>query len=238
MMSEQLLEQLNHPDPARRKAAIQALARGEVRAALPRLAQMHRADPDAGVRDLALKAGRYIYKKTDRKTETAPPAASPEPATPPTAAAPEPADDSLDIAALSPEPPPGRQPVSEAASDEAVAITRRAVQLYQRGDRQGALFALGEALDLDPNLREHSLVRELAVELTGQDASSALTRLSDPTQRDRLTPTPQRSTGQRPAVRSGTPNYNLVIALALIILFLSVIAVLVLFNSGLLPGTP
>ena len=61
-MINQLIRQLNSPDPKRRIKAIKALAKTGDRAALGPLLKVYKSDSDAKVRELALKAGRYIKK--------------------------------------------------------------------------------------------------------------------------------------------------------------------------------
>lgn len=71
-MIEAYIDDLRSVDSDRRRAAIIALARSGDPAALSALGYVHRTDPDAELRDLALKAGRHIQK-------TSKPASSPAP---------------------------------------------------------------------------------------------------------------------------------------------------------------
>ena len=62
---EQLIQQLRSPDAAQRRQAIMALANMRDPAALQPLAHIYRNDPDTELRELALKAGRYIRQAAD-----------------------------------------------------------------------------------------------------------------------------------------------------------------------------
>jgi hypothetical protein len=59
-MPDDLIQQLQDPDPAVRRQAIIALANSHNLAALQPLAAVYRGDPDPALRELALKAGRYL----------------------------------------------------------------------------------------------------------------------------------------------------------------------------------
>jgi hypothetical protein len=64
-MIDDLLNQLHSADPNHRRQAIMALANTQDPAVLPHLADIYRNDPDPLLRDLALKAGRYIRQASD-----------------------------------------------------------------------------------------------------------------------------------------------------------------------------
>lgn len=63
-MIEQFLAQLHSPDPAQRRQAIIALGRAKDPRALSALAAVYRTDPLPELREMALKAGRYIKQQT------------------------------------------------------------------------------------------------------------------------------------------------------------------------------
>jgi hypothetical protein len=65
-MIEPWVQQLQNPDPQQRRQAIIALANTRDPAALPPLAAVYRGDPDPELRELALKAGRYIRQESDQ----------------------------------------------------------------------------------------------------------------------------------------------------------------------------
>src|SRR5512145_2485405 len=57
---EKWIAQLQHADPVKRKEAIMMVGRQRCGEALPALAHIYHHDPVPELRDLALKAGRYI----------------------------------------------------------------------------------------------------------------------------------------------------------------------------------
>ena len=61
-MSQSLIDQLRSPNPAQRKQAIVALAKTGDHRVLQSLAEVYRTDPVPELRELALKAGRYIQQ--------------------------------------------------------------------------------------------------------------------------------------------------------------------------------
>ncbi len=61
-MFEAYVEQLHSPDPEQRRQAIVALANSRDLAALRPLFEVFQHDPDPALRELALKAGRYIRR--------------------------------------------------------------------------------------------------------------------------------------------------------------------------------
>lgn len=66
-MLDTYLRQLHSDDPAQRRQAIVALANSRDPAALKPLAALFRSDPDPALRELALKAGRYLRQYAPEK---------------------------------------------------------------------------------------------------------------------------------------------------------------------------
>lgn len=64
METEKLIAYLKHPDREIRRKAILQLAKSEDRRALPALGEVYKSDADPELRDLALKAGRYLKEQT------------------------------------------------------------------------------------------------------------------------------------------------------------------------------
>jgi len=96
-MFDQYIQQLASQDVAERRQAIIALGNAGNPQALPTLANVYRTDPDPALRELALKAGRYIKGLTltapgvqpaAASAASAPPASTTSPFTVPTPAAP------------------------------------------------------------------------------------------------------------------------------------------------------
>ncbi len=67
-MINELIRQLQDPNPEVRKSAIMALGKSKDSAALKPLALVVRGDPDPALRELALKAGQYIRQQMQQQT--------------------------------------------------------------------------------------------------------------------------------------------------------------------------
>jgi HEAT repeat protein len=63
-MADDVVRQLQSPDPNERIKAISALGRLKNKSVLPALAAVYRNDPDPDVRQLALKVGRFIQQES------------------------------------------------------------------------------------------------------------------------------------------------------------------------------
>jgi hypothetical protein len=61
-MDPRIIEALKSRDPEERKKAVRALAQTHTTESLRYLATIYKKDPDASVRELAIKAGRHIKK--------------------------------------------------------------------------------------------------------------------------------------------------------------------------------
>lgn len=62
-LDPKIFEYLKKSDPEERKKAVKALAQTEDKSAIPVLAKIYEKDPDADVREMALRAGRHIKKQ-------------------------------------------------------------------------------------------------------------------------------------------------------------------------------
>ncbi|MDW8299672.1 MAG: hypothetical protein RML95_10075 [Anaerolineae bacterium] len=77
-MIERYLEQLNSPNVAQRREAILALGKLRDPRALPHLAQRYKIEPDVELRDLIIKAGKYIQQAAaERQPESQVPTQTP-----------------------------------------------------------------------------------------------------------------------------------------------------------------
>ncbi len=65
-----------------------------------------------------------------------------------------------------------------------MADLKQAITLYQKGDRSGALKALGQALDANPALAQDQTVQKLAARITGLPVDRAASLLRNPEQRE------------------------------------------------------
>jgi hypothetical protein len=152
----QLIQQLQSPDPDQRRGAIMALANTKNRAALQPLAALYRSDPDPALRDLALKAGRYIQ-------QTAGPA--------------EPAEQPQEE---------GKPTVSKRDEEIAGRLLDSATNFHIEGDPGRAVENLGRALVLNPLLAKETFVQNLIMTITGMSVQQALPVLTHPDQREQL----------------------------------------------------
>jgi hypothetical protein len=239
-MDEQHLQQLKSADPAQRKAAIIAAGKAKDRAALSILAHLYRHDPVPELRELAGKAGRYIHKETSElpavieapEPEPTPPAAEPEPES----TAPE--NDYPPLADLAPEPKstvtttvdhPAAKPAQPFVDDKAaVEAFKRARDLHRKNDWIGAAKALGQALGIDPALRDDSSMAALAAKITGKNPDEAIETLADFDAREVFI----RQRGQR-ARRGGVPTFALVIGAAVLVLIVSIIGAVLISRDVL-----
>jgi tetratricopeptide (TPR) repeat protein len=184
-MIESLLQQLQSPDPAERKQAIVALANTRNPEALAALQHVYQNDPELELREMALKAGRYIHMATTRPAGSASPA-SPKPITGPVQPL-SPTPITGPIQPLSPTPITGPvQPLSAAGE-----VTQRDVELarghldaatgyFTQGDRARAIDSLGKALALNPRLQREPFAANLITTLTGRPVSEGVPILISP----------------------------------------------------------
>lgn len=163
MLDEQL-QQLHSPDPDQRRQAITALANSKDAAALAPLAAVYRSDPDPALRELALKAGRYLRQH------------APLPAAPGTAAA------------ISEAASPDDAVSKASARDRELAkgYLETATTYHTEGDKVRAVENLGKALALNPALAKESFVYNLIMSLTGMSPAEALPILTHPDRRGEL----------------------------------------------------
>ncbi len=179
---DQLIQQLQSPDPEQRKQAIIALANSKSPGALQPLAAIYRSDPDPALRDLALKAGRYIRQSEGAgaawAASTAQPAASTSrPASRPAS---QPRSQSTEHSAQ-------EQPqTSERDREFAKNLLDSATDFHIEGDSGRAIENLGKALALNPDLLKETFVQNLIMTLTGMSAQQALPVLTHPDRREQL----------------------------------------------------
>lgn len=190
---DELIAQLNSPDPNARRQAIIALGRAADPRALSALGSVYRNDPLPELRELALKAGRYIQQQNRQ------PPPQPQPSAPPFAAGPPPAQAGAqaypqawqEASRLPTDVAYGtglrdEVPLSPRDVERARAYYNRALDLYMAGDRPKAAAELSRALEINPNLVNDLPTRNLAGEVTGLPPEQAARALADPEQRDRF----------------------------------------------------
>lgn len=171
-MIDQLIAQLKHPDPERRRQAIIALGKSKSMAAIRPLAEVFKNDSSQELRELARKAAQYIRAQNAGET----PAAAPPPPPPPPAPTTSPFTTSLDdddlpdplSFRLPQEPPPPAKRGSTPAAPRR-SVIRSIVDDAPRGKGAAAAGAgaiggmgIGGSIDQfeDPDLDMLGLVNE------------------------------------------------------------------------------
>lgn len=176
-MLDDILQQLRSPDPGQRRRAIIALANSRDPAALKPLAAVYRTDPDPELRELALKAGRYIQQPSG--DEGSPVQTSSAVAVPTAGAV---AADS----GASPRSVPLKPSVSARDAELAKNYLDSATTYHLEGDKARAVENLGKALSLNPELRKDSFTANLMMTLTGRSVQEAMPILIHPDRRAEL----------------------------------------------------
>lgn len=168
-MDDRILDQLYSDDPQERKRAIALLAKSGDPDALPHLAEAFKSEDDPELKQLIIKAGKYIRKQAEQ--------AAPAPAMP--------AADAYD------EPEPVEAP-SMARDEERVEYkvsnmqVQRAQQAFDvaldmsvKGDNAEAEKQLLKALKLNPNLQYERQFGTLAMEVLDLPYDDAVDELVD-----------------------------------------------------------
>jgi hypothetical protein len=176
-MIDNIVKQLNSPDPAQRKKAIAALAKTKDPSALKYLAAIVKSDSDPEVADLARKAGVYIKKNApvgaqeqpDWVRQSAVMAADEE-------ESPYPSDDEAE--AEDREPLPEEIEVSQADIGRAKGYVEQAINWHMREDNDKAAQYLRRAFATNPKLKYDSYTTGLAATITGLPTDQALRLLS------------------------------------------------------------
>lgn len=177
-MLDELVQQLHSPDPAQRRQAITALANTKDPAALNPLAAVYRSDPEPALRDLALKAGRYI------RQHAAPAPASPAAVVPLASSA---VSDPASAALSGPVAyPASAVPTSNRDKELAKNYLDTGTTHAMQGDKVRAIEHLGKALALNPDLAKESFVYNLIITLTGLPVEQAIPILTHPDRRGAL----------------------------------------------------
>lgn len=133
-MTDEIIHQLHSLDPAERRQAIIRLANDRNPESLPLLASVYRSDPVPELRDLALKAGRYIRSSAN--------AALPKPGSSPA--------------------PDSSQAVSKRDAELAQNYLDAAIGYHAHGDTARTIENLGKAINLNPALQKETVFVNLA----------------------------------------------------------------------------
>lgn len=179
-MYDDILELLHSSDPKDRVRAIKEIAHTEDPSLLTQLAVIHKNDHDPEVREMALKAGRYIRSKQQK-------------------VAPFIIDDAtVDDTRLGHEGPEYEmteaaasigdltrkkkknkpiEPVSAAAEKRAKGLVERAMNFSMSGKNDVAAAELRKALHINPNLADDEYTTTLAAEVMGLPKDEAIDEL-------------------------------------------------------------
>jgi hypothetical protein len=165
-MIDQYVSQLDSPDAERRKQAVIALGKSGDRAALAHLSRVYKTDPNPEIRELALKAGRYLKKETEGQEspsmmDTASDSMYAEPAR----------NESASFL------PRDNEEVSEKDIARAKEMVELALDWHVRGQDARALDYLRKALALNPKLRRDAYTSSLAATITGMNGDEAIASL-------------------------------------------------------------
>jgi len=160
-MTDEITRLLHSPDPDERRRAIIRLANQRDPAALPLLADVYRNDPLLELRELALKAGRFVREPAG--------AARAEPALP---------------TVSEPTPAPDRP---QAASKRDIELAKShldaAIEFNAHGDPARAVEHLGKAISLNPALERDTLFANLVMSVMGLPVAWAMPTLVHPDRR-------------------------------------------------------
>lgn len=161
-MGKEHLKQLKDRDPAKRKAAIHAVARDLNRDALKPLAIMVKDDPDEDLRQLARRAGVYIREKLGDL---------------PPAPAPAEAEKSNGKSAKGEHPT--KIVVTEDDIKRAKGMLDSAVNYQVNGENAKAIKYLSQAIKSDPNLRHDPYFINVVQTVTGLEGEEGLANLGN-----------------------------------------------------------
>jgi hypothetical protein len=159
----QFVKQLHSPDAAKRKQAIVALGRSKDPAALRPLADAYRNETDEELRELALKAGRFIRQQAEVVAAAATPVA------PPAEPAPKPVT-------LDPKLVP--QKIQQAAREYA----DEALSLASAGNYKKAIKQLHKAIQINPAITQDSYFINIAGIVMKRPEEEAIAALEDAAQ--------------------------------------------------------
>ncbi len=165
-----LVELIKHPDPAKRKAAVQALAKTKDLDALGALETAADYDKDPEIRALAEKAIQYVQRNnnTDRTAEPPQvteqrPAITHAPPTPIVEDKPAPAFELSPLVTLTPQQ---ERMAHNALSD--------AIEMHTRGMMDRSAKALVQAFKINPNFDRDAYARSAVTTITGLPADEAI----------------------------------------------------------------
>jgi hypothetical protein len=158
-MDNAILNLMDSSNPKDRKRAIKALIDDGSQEALKYLAKIYKTDSDPEIRDLAMKAGRYVKKQQiagSWEGEGLKHVPEPEP---------------------KPEEQPDYVPVSTAKQELAKGFLDSAMDASISRDKKRAFDLLRKAFSTNPNLRMDSYAMNIATDITGREKDETLALL-------------------------------------------------------------
>jgi len=170
MTDPRLLDLLKNPDAAKRKAAIQALARSKDPEAIAYLERVADYDEDDSIRDIAEKA--IVYIKRNNPDNTTLPAMETKRQSAPVE---ESVDSSNDDQSMG-----GAVVIVHPAEEErSRRLLSSALDLNMRGQNAKATKAVIEAFKANPNLKNDAYARGVASTATGLHVAEAVAKVMD-----------------------------------------------------------
>jgi hypothetical protein len=167
-MIDQYVSQLDSPDAERRKKAVIALGKSGDRTALAHLSRVYKTDPNPEIRELALKAGRFLKRETEGQestslmtTDTSSVSMYNERA------------ETAPVSFL----PRDDEEVSEKDVARAKELIEQALDWHVRGQDKRAIDYLKKALATNPKLRRDGYTSSLAATITGMSGDEAIASL-------------------------------------------------------------
>lgn len=158
-LDPRIVEALKSRDPEERKKAVRALGQTTSTEALRYLATIYKKDPDVGVRNLAIKAGRHV-KKMRASTNWA--------------------GDDDDYRFSTSEQPVVSSNVSAVAQEQAKGLMDKALDESVKGDYDKAQEYARQAFQLNPDLQYDTYYVGVASDVMGMDSEEAVAALLTP----------------------------------------------------------
>lgn len=184
-MINQYVQQLHSSDARVRREAIIALGKSNDPSALSALADSYRSDPDPSLRELALKAGRYLKQQMGTAAQ---PASESVIATPRTKETSERIrrqveedeyDDPPDDLPTKPEVLRPKRAVTPHDVTRSKGYIDAALTQNERGDNGKAVKLLRQAIDLNPDIIKDNYFISVASGITNRDPQDTLAFLLD-----------------------------------------------------------